>query len=46
MPGTVKFREAIKQDDGTYKPGEVISDCNGHMIHRKHQMNGSIQAKQ
>lgn len=27
MPGTVKFREAIKQDDGTYKPGEVISDC-------------------
>lgn len=27
MPGTVKFREAIRQDDGTYKPGEVISDC-------------------
>ena len=27
VPGTVKFREAIKQDDGTYKPGEVISDC-------------------
>ena len=27
MPGTVKFREAIKQDDGTYKPGEVITDC-------------------
>lgn len=27
MPGTVKFREAIKKDDGTYKPGEVISDC-------------------
>lgn len=27
MPGTVKFREAIKQDDGTYKPGDVISDC-------------------
>ena len=27
MPGTVKFSEAIKQDDGTYKPGEVISDC-------------------
>ena len=27
MPGTVKFREAIKQDDGTYKPGEVTSDC-------------------
>lgn len=27
MPSTVKFREAIKQDDGTYKPGEVISDC-------------------
>ena len=23
MPGTVKFREAIKQDDGTYKPGDI-----------------------
>ena len=27
MPATVKFREAIKQNDGTYKPGETIDEC-------------------
>ena len=27
MPATVQFREAIKQSDGTYKPGETIDEC-------------------
>lgn len=27
IPGTVKFKEAIKQSDGTYKAGKDISDC-------------------
>lgn len=27
MPATVQFREAIKQSDGTYKPGEKIDEC-------------------
>lgn len=27
MPATVRFREAIKQNDGTYKPGKTIDEC-------------------
>lgn len=27
MPATVKFREAIKQNDGTYKSGKTIDEC-------------------
>lgn len=27
LPGTVKFREAIKQSDGTYKAGDNVSGC-------------------
>lgn len=27
MPATVQFRQAIKQDDGTYKAGDAVDDC-------------------
>ena len=27
MPGTVKFREAIKQEDGTFKAGDTVEGC-------------------
>lgn len=27
MPATVQFRQAIKQDDGTYKAGDTVDDC-------------------
>ena len=27
MPATVQFRQAIRQDDGTYKAGDTVDDC-------------------